>query len=160
MYYALNFNLANFVLFIESVWRAPSWPILHHFEKRGCVVLLVMFRESAMNTKYTKCQLTFFCWCFNSKREADRFSFWIETTTKNIGSHLLLSIWSLVSSRFNEKNFYVCFVSSVNDQNQNIFVVVAIRKENKPGCLIFFRIATATIILPMKFCISYFAFGF
>ena len=132
MYYALNFNLANFVLFIESVWRAPSWPILHHFEKRGCVVLLVMFWESAMNTKYTKCQLTFFCWCFNSKREADRFSFWIETTTKNIGSHLLLSIWSLVSSRFNEKNFYVCFVSSVNDQNQNIFVVVAIRKEKVP----------------------------
>ena len=24
------------------------WPILYHFEKRGCVALLVMFRESAM----------------------------------------------------------------------------------------------------------------
>ena len=78
-----------------------------------------------------------------------------------------MQVWSKHNATLRWKFKYNCLFVSLDQQvtknnKPNFFVwvfVVAIRKEKKPGCLIFLRIATTTIIETMKFGISHLVFS-
>ena len=76
-------------------------------------------KNQMLNTNFSRGQNFLLSFQFEKREEAYGcpllFSFWIETK-KNLGSHLVFSIWFLVPSRSNEKNIRTMINTSTKNK--------------------------------------------